>query len=77
MSGTDSYTPGDVFQLCVQGAEVESVIDDWNQGRFATDIRLRRAKTKGYVVIETTDALFAQRVLMWHPSTRVHIKKKV
>ena len=48
--------------------------DDW-LGRFIqSDLRLRRARTKGHVVVETSDTLFANNIRIWHPSCQVNIK---
>lgn len=52
------------FQLLISSMSARAVVDDWYDSSHAADIRIRRAKTKGHVVIETTDTLFAQRLLL-------------
>ena len=54
--------------------KARAVADDW-LGRFIqSDLRLRRARTKGHVVVETSDTLFANNIRIWHPSCQVNIK---
>lgn len=53
-----------IFQLLISSMSASTVVDDWYDSSHAADLRIRRAKTKGHVVIETTDVLFAQRLLL-------------
>lgn len=53
-----------IFQLLISSLSARTVVDDWYESSHAADIRIRRAKTKGHVVIETTDTLFAKRLLL-------------
>ena len=63
-----------LYQILLTDQEVRAVADDW-LGRFIqSDLRLRRARTKGHVVVETSDTLFANNIRIWHPSCRVNIK---
>lgn len=50
------------YQLLVKGDNVGMVIDDWMYSGKC-DLRLRMAKTRGCRVIETTDALYAARIV--------------
>ena len=50
-----------IFQLLISSMSARTVVDDWYESSHA---RIRRAKTKGHVVIETTDTLFAKRLLL-------------
>ena len=68
-------TRGDVFRLLIKGNTAREIVDDWYEGNQKCDIRLRRAKTPGCVVIETTDTLFAHRILRHYPTCRVSIKE--
>lgn len=52
------------YQILVKCDRVAMVIDEW-MNRGTSDITLRRAKTKGCRVIETTDVLYAQRLVKW------------
>ena len=54
--------------------EAEAVVDDWVERNIQSDLRLRRAKTKGHVVIETRDVMFARNIQVWHPSCQINIK---
>lgn len=52
----------DKYQLLVKSDNVEMVIDDWMfSGKC--DLTLRMAKTNGCRIIETTDPLYAARIL--------------
>ena len=63
-----------LYQILLPGREALGVMEDWLECNIETDIRLRRAKTKGHLVIETTDTMFANRIRMWHPGCKIHIK---
>lgn len=43
-----------LYQILLPGREALGVMEDWLECNIETDIRLRRAKTKGHLVIETT-----------------------
>lgn len=57
-----------IFQLLISNMSASHVVDDWLENSHAVDLRIRRAKTKGHVVIETTDTLFAQRLVLRYGS---------
>lgn len=64
------------YQLLVKCERLESVLDDWIYcGKC--NITLRMAKTKGCRVIETTDALYAARIVKYlRAAERVNIVKQ-
>ena len=72
----ESYTGTEEFQILLDGNSSRAVLDDWQEQHFRSDLKARRAKTPGHVVIETGDVLFARNVLIWNPSCKVNIKKK-
>lgn len=53
-----------IYQLLINSMSASTVVDDWYESSHAADLRIRKAKTKGHVVIETTDTLFAKRLLL-------------
>lgn len=63
-----------LYQILLPGREALGVMEDWLECNIETDIRLRRAKTKGHVVIETRDVMFARNIQVWHPSCQINIK---
>lgn len=71
----DNYTGTETFQILLKGREAASVVEDWTERNIQTDIRLRRAKTKGCVVVETKDVIFARNIIVWYPGCQVVIKK--
>ena len=71
----ESYTGTEVFQILLDGNSSRSVLDDWLERNIQSDLKVRRAKMPGHVVIETGDVLFARNVLIWNPSCKVYNKK--
>lgn len=71
-----SYTGTEVFQILLDGSSCRAVLDDWLERNIQSDLKVRRAKTTGHVVIETDNVLFARNVLIWNPNCKVNIKKK-
>ena len=67
-------TENKLFQILLKGSEAEGVVNDWLERNIQTDIRLRRAKTRGHIVIETSDVMFARNIQIWHPSCKINIK---
>ena len=64
------------YQLLVKCKRLESVLDDWIYSGKC-NITLRIAKTKGCRVIETTDALYAARIVKYlRAAERVNIVKQ-
>lgn len=64
------------YQLLVKCERLESVLDDWIYSGKC-NITLRIAKTKGCRVIETTDALYAARIVKYlRAAERVNIVKQ-
>lgn len=75
MIQTNTYTGTELFQILLTGSEAAEVMEEWIQKNIQADIRFRRAKTKGCVVMETRDVLFASHIVNWHPGCQVNIKK--
>ena len=63
-----------LYQILLKEQEAEAVVDDWVERNIQSDLRLRRTKTKGHVVIETGDVMFARNIQVWHPSCQINIK---
>ena len=63
-----------MYQLLLTRSEAVAVAEDWTERDMESDLRLRKAKTKGHVVIETRDVMFARNIQVWHPSCKVNIK---
>ena len=63
-----------LYQLLLAKDEAAAVVEDWAERGDESDLRLRKAKTKGHIVIETRDVIFASRIRQWHPSCKVNIK---
>lgn len=63
-----------LYQLLLPKDEAAEVARDWAERNIESDLRLRKAKTKWHIVIETRDVIFASRIREWHPSCKVNIK---
>ena len=70
----ESYTGTEVFQILLDGSSSRAVLDDWLERNIQSDLKVRRAKTPGHVVIETRDVMFARNIQVWHPSCQINIK---
>lgn len=68
------YTGKETFQLLIKNICAASVVDEWVERDIQSGLRIRRAKTKGHVVMETNDVMFARQIQMWHPHCQVNIK---
>lgn len=68
------YKGTETFQLLVKSANALSVIEEWTERDIQSDLRVRRAKTKGHVVIETKDVMFASLIQRYYPNCKVNIK---
>lgn len=51
-----------LYQLLLAKDEAAAVVEDWAERAVKSDLRLRKAKTKGHIVIETRDVIFASRI---------------
>ena len=69
------YKGTETFQLLVKSANARSVIEEWTEREIQSDLRVRRAKTKGHVVIETKDVMFASLIQRYYPNCKVNIKE--
>lgn len=63
-----------LYQLLLPKDEAAEVARDWAERNIESDLRLRKAKTRGHIVIETLDVMFARNIQVWHPSCKVNIK---
>lgn len=69
------YKGTETFQLLVKNSNARSVIEEWTERDVQSDLRVRRAKTKGHVVIETKDVMFASFIQRYYPNCKVNIKE--
>ena len=51
-----------IIQLLIRNISARAVIDDWIEKSSEADLRIRKAKTPGHVVIETVDPIYARRI---------------
>ena len=67
--------PNETYLQLLPNDRVSGVIEEWLARNLACNLTLRRAKTKGHTVIETSDVIFAARIQQWHGCLKVHIRK--
>ncbi len=66
----------DKYQMLVKSDRVGGIVEDWVSNGTA-NITLRKAKTKGFRVVETTDAVYAARIVSWlQAAVKVNIVKQ-
>lgn len=52
-------------------------MDEWLEGNWQCDLTVHRSqKNKGCVVLETTDLMFAARIVQWHTYEKVTYKRE-
>ena len=72
----NDYQQGDTIYILLKKSQAESVMDEWLEGNWECDLMVHRsAKTKGCVVLETRDLMFAARIIQWQPYERVTYKR--
>ena len=72
----DDYRQGDTIYILLKKSQAESVMDEWLEGNWQSDMTVHRSqKTKGCVVLETTDLMFAARIIQWKPYEKVTYKR--
>ena len=64
----------ETYLILVDNYSARPIVEEWAERGIKADIRLRRAKTPGHIVIETRDPLFASFIKKWHPECQVAIK---
>lgn len=65
--------PGTRYQVLLSYSDALSGLEDWMYGNWECDVRVRRAKTLKRVVLETTDVVFASRMVLRFSGCKVHI----
>ena len=72
----NDYQQGDTIYILLKKSQAESVMDEWLEGNWQSDLTVHRSqKTKGCVVLETTDLMFAARIIQWKPYEKVTYKR--
>ena len=73
----NDYQQGDTIYILLKKNQAESVMEEWLEGNWQSDLTVHRsAKTKGCVVLETSDLMFAARIIRWKPYERVTYKRQ-
>ncbi|WP_308271948.1 hypothetical protein [Prevotella sp.] len=73
----NEYKEGDTIYILLTKSQAESVMGEWLENNWDCDLTVHRSqKTKGRVVLETMDLMFAARIIQWHTYERVTFKGK-
>lgn len=75
MINQQNYTGKETYHLMLSGSCAAEVVDEWMERGVTSDMRLRRSKDGGHIVIETRDVIFARDIHRLFPSTKVHIQQ--
>lgn len=75
MINQQNYTGKETYHLMLSGSCVAEVVEEWMERGITSDMRLRRSKDGGHIVIETKDVIFARDIYRLFPSTKVHIQQ--
>lgn len=71
------YKDGDTIYILLTKSQAESVMGEWIENNWGGDLTVHRSqKTKGRVVLETMDLMFAARVCQWHQYEKITYKRK-
>lgn len=71
------YKDGDTIYILLTKSRAESVMGEWIENNWGCDLTVHRSrKTKGRVVLETTDTMFAARICQWHQYEKITYKRK-
>lgn len=71
----DTYTGNEIFQILIKKSEARDIVEDWAERNMECDLRFRRAKTRGHIVVELKDPVYANNIRIWHPDCQINIKK--
>lgn len=73
----EDYKRGDTIYLLTDARSATSLMDDWLTHNYECDLLVHRSlKNKGCVVVETTDLLWARRIILWYKPKKVKCKTK-
>ena len=73
----NDYRQGDTIYILLKKSQAESVMTEWLESSWQCDLKVHRSqKTKGCVVLETKDLMFASRIIQWHTYEKVTFKGK-
>lgn len=73
----EDYQQGDTIYILMDGMSAHGLLEDWLSHSYECDLNIRRSqKNKGKVVIETSDLMWASRIIEWHPYEKVTYRHK-
>lgn len=71
------YKEGDTIYILLTKSQAESVMGEWIENNWECDLTVHRSqKTRGRVVLETMDLMFAARICQWHQYEKITYKRK-
>lgn len=71
------YRQGDTIYLLMDAESASSLLADWAYHNYECDLVLHRSKkTKGCMVVETKDVMWASRIIRWHHPKKVTYKSR-
>ena len=71
------YKDGDTIYILLTKSQAESLMGESIENNCGCDLTVHRSqKTKGRVVLETMDLMFAARICQWHQYEKITYKRK-
>lgn len=72
-----NYKQGDTIYLLMDAMSATTLMEDWITHKYECDMLVHRSKkTKGFIVIETKNLLWASRIILWYNPKEVTYKTK-
>ena len=65
-----------IYLMLLPDDRVSGVLEEWIARNLAYHLTLRRAKAKGYTVVETSDVIFASHIQQRHGCVEVYQKRR-
>ena len=73
----NDYKKGDTIYILMDAISANSLMDDWVHHNYGCDLHVHRSKNhSGCIVVETTDIMWASRIIQWYQYKKVTYKTK-
>ena len=73
----NDYKQGDTIYILMDAMNAQSLLEDWLHHNYECDLHLHRSKqSKGMVVVETKDLMWASRIIKNYGYDQVTYKTK-
>lgn len=71
------YKEGDTIYILMEAIIASTLMDDWVNHNYSCDMLVHRSKKHpGYIVVETKNLLWANRIIKWYQYKEVTYQTK-